>query len=168
MSILAASSTSVRGPHVPSLKLDEIDEIDTECREAAMGMCMSRRGQSASVVMTSTWHRLGGPMARLIDEAKSGSFPLYSFCTFEVLERCPDERSGPALENCPSCPIQRYCHDVSDGGPPGPSGRGALHDRCLDSEAAGDERANLRGRLLVPWDLGRTGSGFRGSTLSDM
>lgn len=118
VAILAASSTSVRGPHVPSLKLDEIDEIDTECREAAMGMCMSRHGQPASVVMTSTWHRLGGPMARLIDEAKSGSFPLYSFCTFEVLERCPDERSGPALEKCPSCPIQRYCHDVSDGGPP--------------------------------------------------
>ena len=28
VSILAASSTSVRGPHVPSLKLDEVDEID--------------------------------------------------------------------------------------------------------------------------------------------
>ena len=28
VSILAASSTSVRGPHVPSLKLDEVDERD--------------------------------------------------------------------------------------------------------------------------------------------
>ncbi len=118
VAILAASSTSVRGPHVPSLKLDEIDEIDTECREAAMGMCMSRGGIAASVIMTSTWHRLGGPMAQLMEQAASGSFPLYTFCTFEVLEPCPTERSGPALENCPACPIQRYCHDVSDGGPP--------------------------------------------------
>src|SRR5262249_41265692 len=40
--ILAASRTSVRGPHVPSLMLDEVDEIATELRDAAMGMCMNR------------------------------------------------------------------------------------------------------------------------------
>ena len=40
VSILAASSTSVRGPHVPSLKLDEVDEIDPEIRDSAMGMAM--------------------------------------------------------------------------------------------------------------------------------
>ena len=44
VAILAASSTSVRGPHVPSLKLDEVDEIDPDLREAAMGMCMDRHG----------------------------------------------------------------------------------------------------------------------------
>lgn len=118
VAILAASSTSVRGPHVPSLKLDEVDEIDTECREAAIGMCMDRRGISASVVMTSTWHRIGGPMSELIDQARSGSFPLFTFCAFEVLERCPEARSGPRLENCGTCALQRYCHDVPDGGPP--------------------------------------------------
>lgn len=118
VSILAASSTSVRGPHVPSLKLDEVDEIDTECREAAMGMCMDRHGMPASVVMTSTWHRIGGPMSTLMDQARSGAFPLYTFCTFEVLERCPESRSGPELELCPACPLQPYCHDVADGGPP--------------------------------------------------
>src|SRR5262249_4545419 len=40
--ILPASPTSVRGPHVASLKLDEVDEINPELREAAMGMCMNR------------------------------------------------------------------------------------------------------------------------------
>ena len=118
VAILAASTTSVRGPHVASLKLDEVDEIDPEIREAAMGMCMARKGVPASVVMTSTWHRIGGPMEGLIERAHAGDFPIYTFCAFEVLERCPDRRSGPNLERCPSCPLLCYCHDVGDGGPP--------------------------------------------------
>ena len=118
VAVLAASSTSVRGPHVASLKLDEVDEIHPDLREAAMGMCMDRHGSSASVVMTSTWHKVNGPMAGLMDRAHGGEFPLYMFCCFEVLESCPEERSGKNLERCPSCPLFKYCHDVSDGGPP--------------------------------------------------
>ena len=120
--ILAASSRSVRGPHVPSLKLDEVDEIDTEIREAAMGMCMGRlkRGEkreamTASVLMTSTCHRVNGPMAHLVDRAEKGEFPLFTMCAFEVLERCPDERSGEDCEKCSECPLMRYCHDVPEG-----------------------------------------------------
>jgi hypothetical protein len=111
VSILAASPTAVRGPHVPSLKLDEVDEIDPDIRESAMGMCMSRHGHKASVLMTSTWHRVAGPMAGLVEQAKSGAFPIHTFCLFEVLERCPDSRSGPNLEYCPSCPLMKWCHD---------------------------------------------------------
>lgn len=118
--ILAASSTGVRGPHVPSLKLDEVDEIDPELREAAMGMSMNRQdGLRASVVMTSTWHRLGGPMADLVDRASAGEFPLYTFCIFEVLERCPTSRSGPRLEHCPECPLMPWCHADRDEDPRG-------------------------------------------------
>ena len=57
----------------------------------------------ASVSMTSTWHKVGGPMAGLIDEARGRRFPFHQFCIFEVLERCPAERSGPQLENLNSC-----------------------------------------------------------------
>ena len=124
--ILAASSTSVRGPHVPSLKLDEVDEMDVDIRESAMGMCMGRlkRGAEvrdvmpASVLMTSTCHRVDGPMAKLIERATQGDFPLFTMCAFEVLERCPVERSGPNLERCPDCPLHAYCHDVKDGDTP--------------------------------------------------
>ena len=118
VAILAASSRSVRGPHVPSLKLDEVDEIAPEFREAAMGMCMERHGVRASVVMTSTWHRVGGPMTGLLDRARGGEFPLFTFCAFDILERCPESRSGAHLEHCPSCPLIQHCHDVPDGGPP--------------------------------------------------
>ena len=117
--ILAASSTSVRGPHVSSLKLDEVDEIDPELREAAMGMCMNRRGMPASVLMTSTWHKLGGPMEGLMERAEGGDFPLYRFCIFEVLEHCPASRSGKGLEKCPACPLMKWCHSDRDRHPEG-------------------------------------------------
>jgi hypothetical protein len=116
VAILAASSKSVRGPHVASLKLDEVDEIDPELREAAMGMNMAKRGISASASLMSTWHRLGGPMTGLIEEARNGRFPLHVFCLFEVLERCPESRSGPQLERCGECPLQRWCHATVDPG----------------------------------------------------
>lgn len=114
--ILAASSRSVRGPHVPLLKLDEVDEIDPEHRESAMGMCMEdrTRGLRASATLTSTWHRAGGPMSELIQQAREGRFAFHQFCIFDVLERCPEERSGPHLENCGLCPLVAWCHADRD------------------------------------------------------
>ncbi|MHB8397323.1 MAG: hypothetical protein ACYDCI_00090 [Candidatus Limnocylindrales bacterium] len=117
VSILAASPTSVRGPHVPSLKLDEVDEIEPDIRESAMGMAMEKRGVRSSVLMTSTWHRVAGPMATLMDRGKAGAFPVDSYCMFEVLETCPEERSGPGLELCPGCPIVGWCHSDRDRDP---------------------------------------------------
>lgn len=119
VSILAASPTSVRGPHVASLKLDEIDEIDPDIREAALGMAMDLRGVRASVLMTSTWHKLVGPMADLVEQGRAGAFPVDTYCVFEVLERCPASRSGPNLEKCPECPLFAWCHEDRDQDPKG-------------------------------------------------
>lgn len=128
VSILAASSTSVRGPHVPSLRLDEVDEIDDEIREAAFGMAMAdrARGYPTSISLTSTWHNVGGPMGREIERAQAEGTPFYSFCAFEVLEPCPESRSGPYVggrdlyRDCPACPLVRWCHSERDrnGGAP--------------------------------------------------
>ena len=134
VAILSASSTSVRGPHVPSLKLDEVDEISGELFEAAFGMCMNRREMSGSVVMTSTWHRVGGPMTGLMERAEAGEFPLHRFCAFEVLERCPEERSGPNLELCPDCPLISWCHEGRDDDPEGrPKAKRADGHYAIDS-----------------------------------
>jgi hypothetical protein len=117
VAILAASSTSVRGPHVPSLKIDEVDEISPEIRDSALGMAMEIRGTRSSVLMTSTWHRLGGPMTSLIERGRGGEFPLFTYCIFEVLQRCPPERSGVNLEKCPDCPLFDWCHEDRDSDP---------------------------------------------------
>lgn len=118
--ILACSTRSVRGPHVQTLKLDEVDEIPDDLRNAALGMCMAKNGLSAAIDMTSTWHNVGGPMTALVERAQSGEFPLYRFCAFEVLERCPESRSGKYLENCPQCPLFKYCHEERLGDPSKP------------------------------------------------
>jgi hypothetical protein len=112
--ILAASPTSVRGPHVPSLKLDEVDEIPEDIRDSALGMAMEIRGQRSSVLMTSTWHRLGGPMSSLVERGRSGEFPVFTYCIFEVLQQCSQERSGVHLEKCPDCPLVSWCHEDRD------------------------------------------------------
>lgn len=127
VSILAASSTSVRGPHVPSLKLDEVDEISDDLRQSAVGMAMDIRGQRSSILMTSTWHRVAGPMAGLIEQGRRGDFPVHTFCAFEILERCPDERSGAQLERCPDCALVAWCHGdrPASMGPAGEAGIGA-------------------------------------------
>ena len=137
--ILAASSKSVRGPHVPDLDLDEIDEMDPEIHEAAVGMAMdsARLGfrpdgtwgdtgtrLKSTILMTSTWHRPDGPVGTQLEKAavlnarRPGAFPVYRFCSFDVLEKCPTELSGERLEKCPVCPLVEWCHDVRDGGPP--------------------------------------------------
>lgn len=117
--LLACSPKSVRGPHVPTLKLDEVDEIDPELRQAALGMNMRFGDVPAMVVYTSTWHKLGGPMTEIIEQGRAGEFPLFTFCAFEVLERCPDERSGVNLERCPECPLVKWCHAGRDDDPTG-------------------------------------------------
>lgn len=117
--ILAAGPKSVRGPHPQSLKLDEVDEIDPDVRESAIGSAMEKHGQPTSILMTSTWHKPGGPMSDLIERGRAGAFPTHTFCAFEVLERCPDERSGPNLERCGECPLVSWCHSDRDRHPSG-------------------------------------------------
>lgn len=145
VTILAASPTSVRGPHVPSLKLDEVDEIDPDVRESAMGMAMEKNGVKSSVLMTSTWHRVGGPMAGLIDRANNGDFPLHSFCMFEVLERCPEERSGRMFEKCPECPLMPWCHEGREQHPTGlPKAKRSSGHYAIDSAIQKVQGVSLR------------------------
>ena len=106
VSILAASPTSVRGPHVASLKLDEVDEIDPEIREAAMGMAMEIRGCRASVLMTSTWHRLGGPMSTLFERGRGGRVSRLLVLYLRgsgALSRFAQRRESGVLPALPAC-----------------------------------------------------------------
>ncbi|WP_165072101.1 hypothetical protein [Paludisphaera rhizosphaerae] len=119
VAILACSAKSVRGPHVADLRLDEVDEIDSALRDAAMGMSMGLKGVPAMTVLTSTWHKLGGPMSDIVERGRAGEFPLFTMCIWEVLETCPDERSGANLERCDECPLKRWCHEDRDERPDG-------------------------------------------------
>jgi hypothetical protein len=124
--VLTASERAVRGPHGPRLRVDEVEEVLPDLRESASGMMTERNGIPPKITYTSTHHRLGGEMGKMIARAEEenaahpGSFPSWSFCIWEVLEHCPEERSGPwvggdeAYERCPECPIRRWCHEGRD------------------------------------------------------
>jgi hypothetical protein len=116
---LAASETQTRGPHVPHLKLDEVDVMKATIRDDAIGITQELKGEPSAILMTSTWHKVGGPMTELMDRGLAGAFPVSSYCVFEVLERCPDDLSGPNLERCQACPIMRWCHEDRDSHPSG-------------------------------------------------
>ena len=139
VSILAASPTSVRGPHVARLRLDEVDEIDPDLREAAYGMAMKREGVGSVITMSSTWHRLDGPMANLIERGRGGQFPVYTSCAFDVLEHCSTERSGrwvggdAGYENCPACPLKTWCHSERDRNGDQPLAKRSYGHYAIDS-----------------------------------
>ena len=73
-----------------------------------MGMAMEKHGCRSSVLMTSTWHRVAGPMAELMERGRSGAFPVDTFCVFEALESCPEVTQRAALREMPRVPH----HDV--------------------------------------------------------
>lgn len=64
-----ASQKSVRGPHPNILLMDEIDEMDLEVLDSAMGMPMSKKGHRAVTVMSSTHQYPFGSMTEILNRA---------------------------------------------------------------------------------------------------
>lgn len=83
--IFTASSKSTRGAHVPRLKMDEIDEIDSDVYEGAIFIAQSTPTISASIENFSTMHRVGGQMAKVVDSPESH---VYKWCLWETIEKC--------------------------------------------------------------------------------
>ncbi len=108
LSILTASQRSVRGPKIQWLLRDEVDEIDPALWEASTGMMASRSNLAARTVDLSTWHRVDGPMAHLVDNADARGIKLYKWNIWEVIAPCPQERHDNGA-GCGSCPLGFAC-----------------------------------------------------------
>jgi ribosomal protein L40E len=86
---LMASQTSVRGPHIPRLRLDEIDEMALDIFDAAMGQTMAEieNGQitiPAQTVASSTHHHANGTMTEVLKRAKDRGYPVHTWCYKET------------------------------------------------------------------------------------
>jgi hypothetical protein len=108
MEILAASQKRVRGAKVQRLFRDEVDEIDPDVLAASVGMLASTDGATARTIDTSTWHRVDGPMGRLVAEADSRGIRLHKWNVWESLQRCPTERHEHG-RGCRSCKLAGPC-----------------------------------------------------------
>ncbi|CAB4193353.1 hypothetical protein UFOVP1246_84 [uncultured Caudovirales phage] len=66
---LMASTRSVRGPHPARLRLDEIDEMDLNILESALGQPMPQRGIESQTVCSSTHQYPDGTVTAMIKRA---------------------------------------------------------------------------------------------------
>ncbi len=82
---LMASQASVRGPHEPRLRLDEIDEMDLSILDAAMGQPMEQNGIKAQTVMSSTRQYADGTMTEVLRRAAQRGWPVFEWCWIESL-----------------------------------------------------------------------------------
>jgi hypothetical protein len=85
---LPASMVSVRGPHPERLRLDEVDEMDPNLFDAALGQPMDNCGIPAQTLVSSTLQYAHGLMAEIVDHREEKNGKLYSWCVKEVEEPC--------------------------------------------------------------------------------
>lgn len=86
---LTASQKTVRGPHPASLLLDEIDEMDQEILDAALGQPMPQknwRGEivKAQTLMSSTWQYPDKTFATMYNRFQEEDLPIYTWCFRET------------------------------------------------------------------------------------
>jgi hypothetical protein len=82
---LLASQNSVRGPHVPRLRLDEVDEMALDIFDAAMGQTMAIEGCRAQTVASSTHHNAIGTMTEVLKRSAEKGWPVYKWCYRETM-----------------------------------------------------------------------------------
>jgi hypothetical protein len=83
---LMASTRSVRGPHPSRLRVDEIDEVDQDILDAALGQTMSTPTVPAQTVLSSTHHYPDGTMTEVLKRAADRGWPVYQWCYLETME----------------------------------------------------------------------------------
>lgn len=82
---LTASQKTVRGPHPPTLLLDEIDEMDQAIFDAAKGQPMPQKNYLGEVIpaqtaMSSTWQYPDKTFASEYKRFKEEGLPIFTWC----------------------------------------------------------------------------------------
>lgn len=85
LKVLMASATSVRGPHPSRLRIDEVDEVDLEILDAALGQPMTVKGIKEQTVLSSTHHHSNGTMTEVLKRAGTKGWKVYTWCYRETL-----------------------------------------------------------------------------------
>ncbi len=82
---LTASQKTVRGPHPPFLILDEIDEMDIDILDAALGQPMPQKNWAGEIlspytVMCSTWQNADGTFTEVRRRFEERELPIKTWC----------------------------------------------------------------------------------------
>jgi len=102
--VLPQSAKAIRGRHIHKLRCDEIELFDPDLFAAAQFVTKSRNGLRGAMEMISTFHRPWGLMQQWVNHAETIDMPIFRWCMWEVIEKCPPERS------CSRCPLSSDCN----------------------------------------------------------
>lgn len=86
LKVLMASQKSVRGPHPQRLRIDEVDEVDLDIFESAMGQPMEARGIKEQTVLSSTHQYAAGTMTEVLRRAGEKGWPVFEWCWRESIQ----------------------------------------------------------------------------------
>jgi hypothetical protein len=104
---LTASQTSVRGPHPPRLRIDEVDEVPISILDAALGQPMEQEGVGGMIiptntVLSSTHQYPDSTMTEVLKRALIQDWPVYRWCYKETSEPTYGWLSSAAIERSKS------------------------------------------------------------------
>ena len=97
LEVLAGSERSVHSPHVPKLRMDEIELMKPEVYQGALSIPLSMPGCKAHTLKTSTRFKLYGQMHQAWEDAPNCGIRRYRWCVWETIQRCTDECAGCVL-----------------------------------------------------------------------
>ncbi len=140
---LMASSKSARGRHPPRMRLDEVDEMELEILDAAMGQPMSTALIPKQTVMSSTHHYPDATFSEIIRRAYDNQWPIFSWCYRETSNPIdgwlrPEEIESKRREVTASMFAAEY--DLQE---PSPEDRAILPEKIDDCFAATPEQRGL-------------------------
>lgn len=104
LEVIVSTMDGFNSKHPNTLIVDEVDLIkDWAIIEEAFSMSSSVNGYLAQNIFLSTRKSATGTMQKLISECKDRGFKLYSFCVWEVSEKCREKI------DCLECGIYTKC-----------------------------------------------------------
>src|SRR3954467_2230692 len=131
---LTASQKTVRGPHPPTLLLDEIDEMDQAIFDAAKGQPMPQKNWMGDIVrpqtaMSSTWQYPDKTFAAEYLRFQEEGLPIYTWCyrdTSNPVDGWLDEETIAQKRREIPAEMWRVEYDL---------GEPSIGTRAIDSEA---------------------------------
>lgn len=138
--IASGTYAAVSGPHPNGLSFDEVEECkDWKIIQKSLGCSMTTWNYDKTMrfhafsLYTSTRDEVGGMMDRVLAHAGKVGWKVYTWCIWDVVERCPEERM------CYTCPqeTQRRCDGRCKKVPSG--GFYSIEDFINKSSSVSDE-----------------------------
>lgn len=83
---LTASMANVSGPHPQRLRCDEVDVMDLDILEQALGQPMTKAGVTAHTVLSSARYEADGTLTEMMKRGRERGWAVHEWCWRETVE----------------------------------------------------------------------------------